>query len=720
MKSSISDKSRKPGERRVVGILSRSKWWSVLIPLALQTIVTIGATECILIRNIGENTEHQIDRTLNNSDRQVFSRLNNYLENSQSTSSDLGQPLERELNNFLQQLESEFSPLDEVSIVDRDGSIVASSNPFPIIRLPSDLERGSPQKFILKTSEKEVVGQIAPLSNNGIEQRWSVVTAKEQSETETSTFVARRNKLRIQYLGWLLLTTVLGLLTYLWLRKRTENILDNTDLEATSMTGEAIAQQKPVIEESAKTSDIQSSLIANMSHELRSPLNAILGFGQIMQHSLTEKSQRENLAIINRSGKRLLSIINELVDLSKIEENRLGLERHSFDFYFWLDSIEQSIESQVREQNISFSLIRESGLSQYIALDELRLRQILRNLLDYSMGCSQDSTVKLRVFSTSLPSPTESQQIDLNFEIENASLAIAPAALSDLFDPLIQARQEWHSPQGSSLSLAVSHKLARLMGGDLTVSKSKLEPQRTIFRLNVRAEIATDGELEIQSTPREIVGLASDQPDYRILVVDDSKTNRKIMVQLLERVGFKVQEAVNGREAVEVWLRWQPHMIWMDLRMPVMNGYEATSQIRSRSATRSPAIIALTASTSEEERALFRESGCDDFVGKPFTENTIFEKVAQHLGVRYIYQNPPPASESFRLTADSLRVMSDSWLEQVEQAAACLDAELLTELLEEIPPEHSDLNRTLQQQVDDFNFGRIINLIEKSKSKSIN
>lgn len=715
MKSRISDKSRKPGERGLLGILSRSKWWP-LIPLALQTIVTIGATEYILIRNIGENTERQFGRTLNNSDRQIFSRLNNYIEKSESTSSDLDGSLERELDNFLQHLESEFPSLDEVSIVDRDGSIVASSNPFPIIQLPSDLKSGLPQKFTLTTSGKEVVGQIAPLSNNGIEQRWSVVTAKKQSRT---SIFAERNQLRIQYLGWLLLTSVLGLLTYLWLREQTENSPDNTALEATSMIGEAIAQQKPAIEESADARDIQSSLIANMSHELRSPLNAILGFGQIMQHSLTEKSQRENLAIINRSGKRLLSIINELVDLSKIDENRLSLERRSFDLHFWLDSIEQSIESQVREQNISFSLIRESGLPQYIALDELRLRQILRNLLDYSMGCSQDSTLKLRVFSTSLPSPTESPQIELNFEIENAGLAIAPATLSDLFDPSIQARQQWHSPQGSSLSLALSHKLAQLMGGDITISQSKLEPQRTIFRLNVRAEIAIDRELEIQSTPREVAGLALDQPDYRILVVDDSKTNRKIMVQLLERVGFKVQEAVNGQEAVEVWLRWQPHMIWMDLRMPVMNGYEATSRIRSHSSTLSPAIVALSASTFEEERSLFRESGCDDFVGKPFTEDTIFEKIAQHLGVRYIYQTPPPAIESFQLTADSLKVMPDSWLERVEQAADSLDAELLTELLEQIPPEHSGLNRTLQQQVDDFNFDRIINLIEKSKSKSI-
>ena len=718
MKFGILDKSNKSDTQRLFGVLSKWKWWLILAPLTLQTIITIEVTEYTLVRNLRKNTDRQLDLVSSNSDRQVVSRLNNYLEKSYSSSSDRGGVSERELDNFLQQLESESSQLDEVSIIDEDGSIIASSNPFPIARLPTDTQSDLPQKFALITSKKEVVGKIAPLSNNKVKERWSAIVARQQSRTSI-TPQHNNNKLRIQYLSCLLLTTIFSSLIYFWLRKQIETISDKTNCQPITIAGKEPAPEKPITEESTDRGCIQSSLIADMSHELRSPLNAILGFGQIMQHSLTEQTQRENLAIINRSGKRLLSIINELVDLSKIDEKRLGLERRSFDLHSWLDNIEQSIESQAREQNIVFSLTRESGLPQYIALDELRLRQIIRNLLDYSMGCSQDSIVKLRASSTFFGNTSVPQQLDLKFEIENAGLAIAPTALSDLFDPSIQARQEWHSPQGSSLSLAVSRKLARLMGGDITVSKSKLEPQRTVFCLNVRAEVATDGELKIQCIPRQIAGLASNQPDYRILVVDDSKTNRKIMVELLERVGFKVREAVNGREAVEVWLCWQPHMIWMDLRMPIMNGYEATSQIRSRSLTRSPAIVALSASTSEEERSLFRESGCDDFVGKPFTENTIFEKIAQHLGVRYIYQTPPPAIESVRLSADSLKVMSDSWLERVEQAAASLDAELLSELLRQIPSEHSGLKRTLQQQVDDFNFDRIINSIAKSKSDQI-
>lgn len=734
-----SNQSHKSKGEGISGILSRSKRWLLLAPFAIHTILTIGVIEYVLVGQFSENTERKQDRILTDVNQQVVSRLSYYLD-FDSIYTEGTQIAGLNPNNYLRQLKSDLPELDEISLVTRDGSIIASSyNPlandtistkFP--NLTSQLLENvssdrSSEKFVLTTTESQIVGQVAALPN---QEELLVVLATELPKLPRS---AERGKLPIQYLNFLLylsfslLTTLVGLLAYLWLRNRIENNSDTTDraqnqiarIQSASSQSPSNKASNAIAPEITDTSNyIHSSLIAAMSHELRSPLNAILGFGQIMQHSVTEQSHQENLAIINRSGNRLLLTIDELIDLSKIETNRLVLEQRSFDLYFWLDSIDQSLQDRAGEQNITLSLTRGANLPQYIALDELRLRQVLRNLLDYAMGCSQDSEVGLRVFATYLPSPTVPQQIELNFEVASPDLAIASLEPADLFNPLVQVRQEWHSSQGSSLSLAIARQLARLMGGDITVSKSKTKAQ-AIFQLNVVAEIATDRELEIQAAPREITGLESDQPEYRILVVDDSKMNRQIMVQLLERVGFKVQEAVNGREAVEVWLSWQPHMIWMDLRMPIMNGYEATSQIRAYSPTRRPAIVALSASTSEEERSLFRESGCDDFVGKPFTENTIFEKIAQHLGVRYVYQTQNPPAKKFRLTASSLKVMSDSWLQQVEQAAGTLDNELLSELLKQIPPEHSGLNSALQQQIDDFDFDRVINLIEQSKSKSI-
>ena len=714
MKFGILDNNCKSENSSKIGIRHQWQYWLAVVPFALQTLVTIGAIEHLAIRNINENTEERANRVSRKANRSIILRLSKYLDESVRISTEPGQLLE--LNSFLQQLVAEVAEVDEVALVAKDGSVIASSNRqqlAPIGQLIPRAQSDRPTQFTLTIAQQQIVGQIAPLPDNSNQGEWFVVVAGQPKTTVKA--IATGNRLRIWYGVYLLPTTLLGLAIYFWLVRN----LNNASKERTS-TPNTAAATKAVAPERTTNSQISSSLVADMSHELRSPLNAILGFGQIMEHSLTDREQRENLAIINRSGKRLLSIINELVDLSRIEDDRLGLQQRSFDLHAWLDSIEPSIQFQAGEQNIEFSLTRETNLPQYISLDELRLRQILRNLLDFVLGGSQDSAVHLGVGCDFISSQAEPQQrLDIRFEVESTNLAISPTKLAELFNPSIQVNRECPSPQGSSLSLPVSRKLARLMGGDLTVRHRVLESPGTILALNVKAELATDYDLQIQSAPQEIAGLESDQPEYRILIVDDSKTNRQIMMQLLKRVGFKVEEAINGREAVDTWLRWQPHMIWMDLRMPVMDGYEATSQIRSRSLSNRPAIVALSASTSEEERSLFRESGCDDFVGKPFSENIIFDKIAQHLGVRYVYQTAtPPTTERFRLTADSLQVMPDSWLDSIEQAAASLDGELLTQLLEEIPAEHSGLSNALQQQVDNFDFDKILDLIKRSKSKS--
>ena len=739
--NTILNQQRKGGESKFD--IGKSRRWITLLPFVLQVFVTIGIVEYFTVRNLGENTDVEIARTLNDASQEVLLDLNKYLENAKPENlnkldkiySEPNQRADRKLNILLQQLESE-TPFDRIALVTKNGSIVASSYDLSnfqanspqksltsLSQLVSSSDGGKIQNFSLVTAQTKIVGQIASLSDNRLKEQLQVVAIVQQPRTANDTIV-EQNKLRIRYLSYLLPTTIVGIFIGLWLEHSIKNSSRSTaqnpkivtssikENHSSKSESKAIAQQRST----DGGNYIKSTLIADLSHELRSPLNAILGFAQIMQHSLSDRSQRENLAIINRNGKQLLSIINELVDLSKIEIDRLSLEKRGFDFDFWLDSLEQNLKFQAREREIAFSIIRETKLPEYIYLDESRLRQIISNLLDYSMGYSQTKIVNLRV---SCPSQSAIEQVNILLEVENYGLVIAPENIAGLFDPAIQAQQDCQFYPGSSLSLPVSRKLAQLMGGDITVHHKDCQAQSTSFRIDLKAEIVTDRDLQVQSAPREISGLELNQPDYRILIVDDSKTNRKIMVQLLERVGFQVREAVNGQEAVDEWLRWQPHMIWMDLRMPVMNGYEATEQIKSRSLTSSPAIVALTASTSEEERSLFKESGCDDFVDKPVAENIIFDKIAQHLGVRYVYHTTvAPTKKRYNLSGDRLQVMSEGWIEQIEQAAASLDTELLTVLFGQIPPEHSDLTAALQKLVDNFDFDKILRAIEQSKSKS--
>lgn len=474
-------------------------------------------------------------------------------------------------------------------------------------------------------------------------------------------------------------------------------------------------------------------LLADMSHELRSPLNAILGFAQIMEQELsTIPASLENLAIINRSGENLLSIINDVVDFAKIKTNRLTLEDNNIDFYAWLDNIEKNFQFQSYSQDGEFSLIREGNIPKWICIDERRLRQILRNLINYCLQSATTQNVSLKVSAHSMSQKTltgshqdSPKEYQIVFEVEHHDLSISPQELATLFDPLVRVRQESTSQEGSSLNLPISLKLAQLMGGDIAVSNNTLAPSGIIFNLQIHTKSIVPQTLQTQSTLRRIVGLESDQVEYRILVVDDSKTNRAIMKQILEPVGFKVKEAVNGQEAIDVWFSWQPHMIWMDLRMPVMNGCEATKRIKSYSQTLSTPIVALSASTLEEDRTLFQAAGCDDFVGKPFSEKIIFDKIAQHLGIRYVYESISSSTtrnlntnlnSNFKLTAESLNVMPHQWLTQLEQAAIVLDQDALIQLVQKIPPEHPDLKNALLKEVNNFDFDQILNLARKSRS----
>ena len=498
-----------------------------------------------------------------------------------------------------------------------------------------------------------------------------------------------------------------------------QKYLPASKIESTNDT-ELITDNKPA---KVKANNYAYTLLADMSHELRSPLNAILGFVQIMQGEISdEQLGQENIAIINRSGERLLSIINDVIDLAKIETNRLNLKRNSVDFYNWLENIEQIIKHQALSQGWELSLVKEPNIPQYICIDECRLRQILVNLIDYCQKSISTEKVSLKVsccnLSTTAEQSESSSKYSIHFAIENPNLTVGSQELATLFDPIVQVRKESKSTEGSSLTLPISRQLARLMGGDITVNNNG-RSDGISFHVKIQTESIITEKLPVQST-EHIIGLESNQTEYRILIVDDSKVNRKIMTDLLEPVGFKVKEAVNGQEAVDIWLRWQPHMIWMDLRMPVMNGYEATAKIRSYPHLYTP-IIALSASSDEEEKLQFKAAGCDDYMVKPCSKNIILDKIAEHLGIQYVYKSVvSPNQSNFKLTANALNVLPNQLLNPIKQAAIELDEDLLTQLLEEIPPEHNDLKNALQKQVNNFDFDRILNLVEKSKNSKNN
>ncbi len=722
--------------------------WVIAIPLVLNIWVTVGSIKYFSARQ-AEMTMNDITRQSSTdiSDR-ILAHLYNYVETTDVDGENRQAQIANQTANYLQQISVSFAA--QVVVIDKQGRIIASNhdgqkNKFSLAtqdilnylreRLSNFSEIEEVKSFSFKTKQQRILVRIIPWQDRRLDLDWLAIVTIPESEL-TIDSLAKSDQLWRQYLAYLLPTMVLGIIIYCWLSWVIKNQLDratkepNSGLQEVKQINQADDETAPVVSspiaflpfavETSVNYD-KNSLLVEMSHDLRSPLNSILGFVQIMnKESSMARSQLENLAIINRSGKRLLSVINDLIDLSKIETNRLNLENNNFDFALWLDNMEQSIKFQAHNQSLEFSLIRNDNLPQYICLDERRLRQVLTNLIDYSLRYtrSEETIVSVSSSEVSRDSSEGSRQFKICFVIENLDFPTNPEELSTLFDPLAQARQKYKSSEMSPLSLPISRQLAQLMGGDITVSTNYNLPSSITFNLNVRAEVDITSKLQIESGPRRIIGLEPDDCEYRILIVDDSKTNRQIMVQLLEPIGFQVKEAVNGKEAVDIWLRWHPHMIWMDIRMPVMNGYEATEQIKSYPQTSSTPIVALTAGTLEEERSLFQASGCDDFVGKPFSDSIIFDKIAQHLGIRYIYESTSnPTTRNFKLTSDVLRIMPDSWLTEVAEAATTLDRNLLTQLLKQIPPNHRDLQEALQRQVNNFDFDKILALVRGSLDK---
>ena len=482
-------------------------------------------------------------------------------------------------------------------------------------------------------------------------------------------------------------------------------------------------------EEAERANQAKSIFLANMSHELRSPLNAILGFAQvsIRQQNLASEV-RENLEIIIRSGEHLLALINQVLDLSKIEAGRITLNATDFDLYRLLDDLEDMFVLNADSKGLRLHFERADDLPRVIHTDQVKLRQVLINLLSNAFKFTEKGKVTLRVGMGGRASGDKQDVplIPIFFEVTDTGPGIAPNEIEHLFESFVQTESGRKSQEGTGLGLPISRKFIQLMGGTLRV-KSTLG-QGTIFRFDIRASrvepdqvIAQNGDKE-DGIKKRVVALEPNQPSYRILIVDDKWTNRQLLVKLLEPLGFELQEAKNGQQAVEIWQAWQPHLIWMDIHMPVLDGYEAIRQIKASTKEQAVAIIAITASALEEEQTVVLDAGCDGLLRKPFREADIFTLMEQHLGVQFVYKKPTaqlPAGigrPQSTLLAAALAQLPLELLDQFEQAVNRLNLTSIEQKIVQIGQYQADLAPTLTQFVHDFHFDELLTLIQEAKS----
>jgi PAS domain S-box-containing protein len=463
----------------------------------------------------------------------------------------------------------------------------------------------------------------------------------------------------------------------------------------------------------------KSAFLAHMSHEIRTPMNAILGFSQLMlrDRALTSQ-QREHLSAINRSGEHLLGLISNILEMSKIEAGRASLEAKACDLQTLLDDLDVMFRARAEAKQLSFWLESVGAGPRFVVSDESRLRQILVNLLGNAVKFTREGWVVLRLEVRG----DSSQGLRLVAEVEDTGPGIAPSDMTRLFQSFEQT-ESGRLAGGTGLGLAISREFARLMGGDLTV-ESQLG-SGTVFRLELGVEPCPAETAQATVADLPVHRLRPGQAECRILIVDDERENRVLLSRLLTSAGFVTLEAVNGQEAIGALERWKPAAILMDLRMPVMDGYEAIRRVRT-SDEKVP-IIAVSASAFDDDRHEAISLGANQFITKPFRAAEVFDCLSALLHVDYVFgeeasslrlRGPerPSSRTPERRVWTQLRLPPEL-AEQIRQATANARWERLVELIDGLAPEQPEAAAHLRQLADAFEYETLLRLLDGQPSE---
>jgi PAS domain S-box-containing protein len=460
----------------------------------------------------------------------------------------------------------------------------------------------------------------------------------------------------------------------------------------------------------------KSAFLANMSHEIRTPMNAVLGYSQLMLRDPgLGVGAKENLNIINRSGGHLLALINDILDMSKIEAGQVALNPVAFDLSELLKDLEVMFRLRTDSKGLQFEVVVDPDCERYIESDKGKMRQVLVNLLGNAVKFTERGSITLRVSMDR----REKGPHQLLAEVEDTGAGISSEEQKDLFRPFAQSQSGRDLQGGTGLGLAISREFVRLMGGEISMTSEV--GKGSIFRFEIPVRLSDVGAAPEQMPNCTVTGLQPGQDTPRVLVVDDEPHNRGWLTGLLRIVGFEVREAENGAAAIQLWQDWKPSLILMDMRMPVMNGFEATRRIRAHPNGHEPVIIALTASALEGERGMATDSGANDFLSKPCSESELWKKIREHLGLSYRYadeqisQNMDSSVAAAAPLPATLRELPEELIAQLAHAIRNGQKDRMDELLAVIGERDPRLARVLKGLADGYEYDTLTRLLDEAR-----
>ena len=518
-----------------------------------------------------------------------------------------------------------------------------------------------------------------------------------------------------------------GLVTDITDRKAAEAALDNYREHLEELVRDRTAELQIAKEAAEQANRTKSAFLANMSHEIRTPLNAVLGFASILERDggLSEE-QADQVRTINRSGRHLLKLINDILDMSRIESGQLELSVAEFCLRDLLDDMETMFRSRTDAKGLHFVMERQESVPRYAAGDEAKLRQILFNLLGNAVKFTKTGGIAVRARADE---DDAQDAVRLLVEIEDTGPGIPAKDLEHIFDAFRQS-EAGRDAGGTGLGLSISKRLAELMGGSLTVQS--MIGTGTRFTLSLPLQTATSGHRTAKTDRQDIVvGLETGDASFRILIVDDVKENRDVLRAMLSpdrnslnaasatmRQGrtpaFELREAVNGEEALSIFEEWFPHVVLMDMRMPVMDGYEATRRIKAIPGRESVPVVAITASAFEDDRDAVLKAGVDRYIRKPLRPEELFETLGDVLGLPVIRGDVSAKAsgrESTLPTEEEMKTLPGELLAAMHEAVENGDISGLDELIvraREIDAEIAEKLRTLAKRYDYETLSRLL------------